>query len=317
MEQQIISITLERGPIPLYHQIAEALRYQIATGRVKAGDRLPSVRAAAERWGVNLHTVRRAYSELSGEGLVETRAPNGTRVTMRGRRTPLREDPVDTFITQMAEEARRAHGLSVDELVSRLRNWPAQALAPPPVHFIECSVTQAQGHCREIETAWPIHVGPWCLKDNVDALPEGDLIATYFHYAEIKSRWPDRLDDLHFVPIRPDSSLADRIPHEGRDPITLRLCEIDEAKLVHIASDLQSMMPAHFRIEPCLVAHADELLDSNDPAPILLAPRLWGALTQQQRTDPRVFEVRYIIDSDAIEALGRHFNWSTQRRGLT
>lgn len=57
------------SPVPLYHQITEALSYRIATGRIPAGQRLPSVREAAKAWDVNMHTVRRAYGELSQRGL--------------------------------------------------------------------------------------------------------------------------------------------------------------------------------------------------------------------------------------------------------
>jgi putative molybdopterin biosynthesis protein len=65
----------------LYQEIAEALRRQIAAGELQAGDRLPSVREQAERWGCNPGTVSRAYSTLAEEGLVEGHRGSGTRVT--------------------------------------------------------------------------------------------------------------------------------------------------------------------------------------------------------------------------------------------
>src|SRR5512144_2360549 len=74
-------LTLEldpRSPIPLYHQIAETLRYRIATGTIEAGATLPPLREAARLWKVNLHTVRSAYTALAEAGVVVTRAPVGT-----------------------------------------------------------------------------------------------------------------------------------------------------------------------------------------------------------------------------------------------
>jgi regulatory GntR family protein len=68
------------SPVPLYHQLAEALRYRIATGALAPGTALPPLRAAARQWGVNLHTVRHAYAALASLGLVRTRAPHGTLV---------------------------------------------------------------------------------------------------------------------------------------------------------------------------------------------------------------------------------------------
>ena len=75
------------SPVPLYHQIAEALRYRIATGALVPGALLPPLREAAAQWGVNLHTVRRAYGELTEQGVTETCHPVGTRVlgVRRGR----------------------------------------------------------------------------------------------------------------------------------------------------------------------------------------------------------------------------------------
>ena len=71
------------SPLPLYHQLAEGIRYQIATGVLEPGAALPSLRDAARRWGVNLHTVRHAYASLAAEGLVRTQAPHGTEVVER------------------------------------------------------------------------------------------------------------------------------------------------------------------------------------------------------------------------------------------
>jgi DNA-binding transcriptional regulator YhcF (GntR family) len=312
MEHTIIPISLERGPIPLFHQIAESLRYYIATGRLEAGDRLPSVRRAAEAWGVNLHTVRRAYSELTREGLVETKSPTGTRVTDQGLRSSQSDranSATEAFLAQTIEEARGKHGLSIGDLVVLLRDWSARSLGPPTVHVIECSLDQARGHCREIEDLWRVRAVPWSLDNSDDDLPQGDLIATYFHYSEIKSRWSDRLNEFHFVPIQPDPSLADRIPNQGPHPITLPLCEKDEGQAVHIASDLRSFVPDYFKIEPRVVVEADELLVSGDYDAVLLSPRLWGSLSEEKRDDPRAFEVRYIINSDSLEALGRRFDW--------
>ena len=69
------------SPVPLYHQIAESIRSRIAAGSLESGDALEPMRQAAERWGVNLHTVRHAYAALARDGLVETsRGARGTRV---------------------------------------------------------------------------------------------------------------------------------------------------------------------------------------------------------------------------------------------
>lgn len=55
---------------PLAVQICDRIRRLVNTGRLPAGELLPSVRAAADDWGVNFTTVARAYQTLKAEGLI-------------------------------------------------------------------------------------------------------------------------------------------------------------------------------------------------------------------------------------------------------
>ncbi len=66
--------------LPMSAQVSQQLVWLIASGEVKAGDRLPPVRALAERLGINQHTVRVAYAALQAEGLVSMRQGRGTTV---------------------------------------------------------------------------------------------------------------------------------------------------------------------------------------------------------------------------------------------
>lgn len=64
----------------LYRQIAETIRHDILEGNLKPGDRLLSVRELAAQWNCTVGTVQRAYGELVRQGLVTSRAGQGTRV---------------------------------------------------------------------------------------------------------------------------------------------------------------------------------------------------------------------------------------------
>jgi len=67
--------------IPIYRQITDGIRYASSSGRLLAGDRLPSVRSLARELAVNPATVQKAYRELELRGLVEARRGRGTYVT--------------------------------------------------------------------------------------------------------------------------------------------------------------------------------------------------------------------------------------------
>ena len=62
----------------IYRQIAEEIARQIVRGKYGPGERLPPVREMALRMGVNPNTMARAYTELEGRGLTESRRGLGS-----------------------------------------------------------------------------------------------------------------------------------------------------------------------------------------------------------------------------------------------
>jgi GntR family transcriptional regulator len=97
--------------LPVGLQLTLRLRALIATGRLPAGEKLPSVRRLADWAGVNLNTVRAVYAGLEGSGLVASHQGRGTYVASDVRIAPELEE--------IAAEAIRkalAAGLSAREL---------------------------------------------------------------------------------------------------------------------------------------------------------------------------------------------------------
>jgi 2-aminoadipate transaminase len=76
-----VNLTLDRNSrVPLYQQISEQLRHQIAQGLLADGNLLPPERSLAAMLGVNRSTIVSAYGELAAQGLVEPHVGRGTRV---------------------------------------------------------------------------------------------------------------------------------------------------------------------------------------------------------------------------------------------
>jgi len=69
---------LERGPIPLHHQVFRDLKSALDANEWRPGDRMPTERALAERYGCSLITVRHALGELVREGRIERTRGRGT-----------------------------------------------------------------------------------------------------------------------------------------------------------------------------------------------------------------------------------------------
>lgn len=104
--------TSTQQPDSTYRAIAAQIRAQILTGRLRPGDRVPSVRQIAQRWGVARATATRVTAVLRDEGLVEPRVGSGTVVSARGRReltvgvlVPRPDAPVATRQAGVAEPA--------------------------------------------------------------------------------------------------------------------------------------------------------------------------------------------------------------------
>src|SRR5262245_2071599 len=97
--------------LPVGLQLTWRLRALIASGRLAAGERLPSFRRLSEWAGVNVNTVRAVYAGLEGEGLVVSRQGLGTFVAEGIEAAPQLEQ-IATEALQRASEA----GLSPRDL---------------------------------------------------------------------------------------------------------------------------------------------------------------------------------------------------------
>ena len=112
-----------RDRTPIYAQLDRGLRAAIATGRLRLGDQLPTVRQLAVALQVNANTVARVYSELERTGVLETRRGVGSfvRATPTEARTPHEhERRRRAFVTHLLGNAATA-GFTLDELIRELQ----------------------------------------------------------------------------------------------------------------------------------------------------------------------------------------------------
>ena len=102
----IARIDFQSG-VPVYLQIVQQVKAAAASGLIRPGDPLPSVRTLAEDLRINRNTVARAYAELESESVIETRQGSGC-FLKDGGASPLRKavrsgllaDALDAVIVQ-------------------------------------------------------------------------------------------------------------------------------------------------------------------------------------------------------------------------
>lgn len=93
---------------PIYLQIMNYIKGEIVTGKLKPGDKIPSVRELAAELQINPNTVQRTFQELEREEIVETRRGMGRYVTGNEQtiltiKKEMAQDVLERFIRGMQE----------------------------------------------------------------------------------------------------------------------------------------------------------------------------------------------------------------------
>src|SRR6187399_2252368 len=157
--------------VPISTQIYWQLAFQIDSGRLQPGSRLPPVRDLGAALRVNPNTIRAVYRRLADAGYVVGRHGAGTRVVDR---PPVRRGS-DALAGIVAETLRRAEqlGFSPDEVAQATFTAATERKRPGPhvrVLFAECTAADANVDAERITEAFPdrVEVTPVLL----DELPE-------------------------------------------------------------------------------------------------------------------------------------------------
>lgn len=101
---------------PIYLQMVELIKTEIISGRLKSGEKIPSVRELAVQAKVNPNTVQKALAELERCGLIYTERTNGKFVTdnksiIKAYRDDIINEKVESFLKDMIHI-----GVSEDEI---------------------------------------------------------------------------------------------------------------------------------------------------------------------------------------------------------
>jgi len=113
-----------KHPTPLYAQLERGIRFAIATGKLRLGEQLPTVRQLAVELRINANTVAKVYAELERTGIVETRRGVGTFVNARPAEAASRRDR-DRELREVADHfiaEGGARGFSIDDVIEHLES---------------------------------------------------------------------------------------------------------------------------------------------------------------------------------------------------
>lgn len=101
-----------KSGMPVYLQIVDQVRAAAASGALKPGEALPTIRPVAEELRINRNTVAKAYGELESLGVIETVPGKGC--FLKENHSPLRKDVRRKLLIEEIDQAIvMAHHLSV------------------------------------------------------------------------------------------------------------------------------------------------------------------------------------------------------------
>ena len=306
-------LDIERdSDVPISTQIYWQLAYQIESGRLQPGTRLPPVRELGAALRVNPNTVRAVYRRLAEAGHVVGRHGAGTRVVDR---PPVRRGS-QALAGIVAETIRRGAqlGFTPDEVAQATFSAATDRKRPGPhvqILFAECTIADANADAERIGEAFP---------DRVEVIPI------------LLDELPERLDRYHYDLVATTTFHADEAQAyvAGRVPVVAMLVGPGYMSLVHEIAGLPSgsrvgvvcgsqrgvdniaevlALAGATGVEiVSAVAHTEPELDQvNQEADLILLSREAIALGLESRFErpERVREWTYEFDPAGLELLRR------------
>ncbi len=210
------ALDVERdSDVPISTQIYWQLAYQIDSGRLLPGSRLPPVRELGAALRVNPNTIRAVYRRLADAGYVTSRHGAGTHVADR----PPQRRGAEALAGIVAEMFRRAAhaGFTADEVAAATFAASTERKRPGPlvrVLFAECTSADAGYDAERLTAEFP---------DQIEV--EGALI----------DDMPERLDRFHYDLVATTTFHADeaQVLAAGRVPVVAMLVGPGYLELVH------------------------------------------------------------------------------------
>jgi GntR family transcriptional regulator len=100
--------------VPVYRQIIRQIEHGVLSGRLKTGDKLPTIRSLAVNLKINPNTIAKAYGELEIRGILTTQVGSGTYIS--DKKPAIGEDVLNSKIREvLVRFLQEMRGLGIDK----------------------------------------------------------------------------------------------------------------------------------------------------------------------------------------------------------
>jgi DNA-binding transcriptional regulator YhcF (GntR family) len=288
----------------------------IGCGKWPAGMRLPSIRDAEKEWGVNRIAIQQAYKKLALQGIVISKSRSGYYVTSQESIQRISDHRVElenlyqTFSDTIAKTTGRAP-LPVFRYLAKLAQ--IRDKEAPMCAFVECTLTQAKDHAREVTDRLGLSVMPMTVEDiagNENRIPQhvSVLLTTYFHSAQLMPLRKSSRLEVVAVPVEVSPQLVELVKH-SRDVLILLETEQQTARTVaDDAGRILNCPPLDIKITSDIHADLTDMLASLHSAEVpelfvLVSPHEWSSIDQRWRDHPNVQLVPFQIREEAWDLI--------------
>ncbi len=236
-----ISINKESA-VPIRDQLIEQLGLQIASGTLAAHEKLPSIRALADRLGVHYSTITAAYNHMAEVGLLEVRQGSGVRVASTGRKSEAQDAALnlDEMFSEFVARASE-RGYSNEQVQACLGSLKARKpvkrilAVDANKDFHKVIVGELAPHFKiPVET-----ITPQELLADLDQMKESLLVASLYHLFSFQKHVNDltRLVACNIEPARVEMEAVANLPAQS-----LVVLVSVSPTLLHMASNLVAAM---------------------------------------------------------------------------
>lgn len=306
--------------VPVYVQLEEQLRFAVATGLLKDGERLPSIRELAQQLDVNVNTVSKVYRRLQEQGLIVTSGAKGAFVSSSphgmGSRTGeldvsrprgSHEDLVGIVDNAIAEALKVGHKLADLQQIFNERIEAAQNTADlPVVAFIECSEIQSRDYVQDLRTHLRASLQPVVLSDLEDQpglVRSADLVVTtLFHLGQVKDL-VGKTKEVAGVVVNLQVEILQQLSNLPAGTKLGGICR-DEESVTTMQNSLQDICTKDVKISSCTMSDKMALQKLFSQADVLVyTPPCRDEIEKLAPGNLPRIEQRFEIDANSIRFL--------------
>lgn len=218
--------------------------YEKATGAFLPGQKLPTIREAAQRWDIDHPLVMKAYRRLEQLGLVKSVPRSGYFVSVGASHDVISRHrfELQAMFERLSDEVSKSTKWSILGTFRYLASVAEiQARANPECVFVECTSIQASGHAEEITNTLSVPCLPMTIDQiggRLNRIPDQvkTVLVTGFHFAEFEKWRSCKRFNLLSVPIQVNFEWVHR---KGEQVV---LFESDHSQAAPMGADMQPFL---------------------------------------------------------------------------